>query len=109
MQPSLPFIIWGSSLLQTIIDKISLLQRKAVRTITFSDFCAHTDPIFKKLGILKFKDNIFLQNCLLVSACFHENLPKSFCDIFIKAEESHSHNTRYDKQGKLVIPSFNTS
>ena len=32
------------------------------------------DPIFKKLGILKFKNNIFLQNYLF--DYFHENLPK---------------------------------
>ena len=63
--------VWGQSF-QTIIDKISLLQRVAVRTITFSDYCAHTDPIFKKLGILKFKDNIFLQNCLFVYDYFHD-------------------------------------
>ena len=56
------------------MDKISLLQRKAVRTITFSDFCAHTDPIFKKFGILKLKDNIFLQNCLFVYAYFHDKI-----------------------------------
>ena len=48
------------------IDKISIIQKNAVRIITFAEFNAHTDPIFKKLRILKIKDHITLQNCLLV-------------------------------------------
>ena len=93
--------------LQTIIDKISLLQRKAGRTMTFSDFCVHTDPIFKTFGILKF--NVFLQNYLsmiIISMTISQN---PFVIFFIKAEGSHSHNIKYAKQGKLVIPSFNAS
>ena len=57
--------VWGQSL-QTVIDKISVLQRKAVRIMTFSQFTAHSDPLFKDLKILKVNDNIFLQNCLCV-------------------------------------------
>ena len=57
--------------LQTVIDKISLLQRKAVRLMTFSNFDAQSEPLFKELKILKIKDNIFLQNCLFVHDYFH--------------------------------------
>jgi hypothetical protein len=40
----------------TFLKKIAILQKNAMRIISFSDFNAHTSPIFKTLKILKFKD-----------------------------------------------------
>ena len=40
-----------------ILDKIFLIQKNDVHIITFAEFNAHTDPIFKKLKILKIKDH----------------------------------------------------
>ena len=54
--------VWGQSS-QAVIDKTSLLQKKAVTILTFSNFQAHSNPLFKHF---KVKDNIFLQNCLFV-------------------------------------------
>ena len=86
-----------------------MLQRKAVRIMTFSNFDAHSEPLFKELKILKVKDNIFLQNCLFVYDYFHGNLPKSFNNIFTKAEEMHTSFTRNANDGKIVIPSYNST
>ena len=58
--------VWGLTS-QTVIDKISLLQRKAIRIMTFSDARAHSDPLFKELKTQKADDNIFLQNCIFCS------------------------------------------
>ena len=57
--------IWTQKL-NSVSDKISILQKKAMRIMTFSDFNTHSDPLFKKLEILKFKDYIVLQNCTFV-------------------------------------------
>ena len=46
-------IVWGntySSNLQPLI----ILQKKAIRIITFSDFRTHTSPIFKQLSLLSY-------------------------------------------------------
>ena len=51
--------IWSQKLL-SVTDKISILQKNAVRIMTYSDFNAHSEPLFKQLDILKFKDNIVL-------------------------------------------------
>ena len=56
--------IWAQNLC-SVTHKISTLQRNAVRIMTFSDYKAHSEPLFNKLEILKFKD-IVLQNCLFV-------------------------------------------
>ena len=100
--------VWGQSL-QTVIDKISLLQRKAVRLMTFSNFDAHSEPLFKELKILKIKDNIFLQNCLFVHDYFHGNLPKSFNNTFTKVENTLTSFTRNACDGNIAIPSYNST
>ena len=46
--------------------------------MTFSDFKAHSLPLFGKLKILTFNDNITLLNCLLVYDYIKGNLPKRF-------------------------------
>ena len=58
-------IVWGntySSNLQPLI----ILQKKAIRIITFSDFRAHTSPIFKQLSLLKLCDVVELQTALFL-------------------------------------------
>ena len=45
-------LVWGHGNTTNILK----LQKKAIRTITNSKYNAHTDPLFKKLGILKIND-----------------------------------------------------
>ena len=57
--------IWTPKLL-SVTDKIFTLQKNAMRIITFSNFKAHTESLFKQLNILKFRDSISVNNCLFV-------------------------------------------
>ena len=100
--------MWGQSL-QTVTDKISILQKKAIRIMTFSDPRANSQPLFKEQKILKVEDNIFLQNCLFVFDYFKGNLPKSFNNIFTKTENIHSIFTRNANKGIVVPNMFNTT
>ena len=43
------------------IKPLQIIQRKAIRLITFSNFDAHTSPLFAKLNLLKLQDNLKLQ------------------------------------------------
>ena len=43
--------VWGMK-----ADQLEILQKKAVRIVTKSNFIAHTDPLFKQLNVLKIKD-----------------------------------------------------
>ena len=47
-------LAWGSTIKTG--HKLYLLQTKAVRTISNSHYIAHTDPIFRKLHIVKVTD-----------------------------------------------------
>ena len=91
------------------MNKISLLQRKAVRILTFSNFRDHTEPLFKEIEIFKVQDNIFLQNCLFVYNYFHGNLPDSFKNTFNKVDDIHSLLTRNINDGSLALPNCNST
>ena len=69
--------VWGQNK-NYAVKKIFKLQKNALRIITFSDFRASTNPLFKKLGILKISDNITLQNCLFVHDALNNKLPSNF-------------------------------
>ena len=99
--------IWAQSS-KTILYKISVLQRKAIRIMTFSDFQDHSEPLFKKLNILKAEDNIFLLNCLFVHDYFNGNLPHSFDNVFRKVNESYPILTRSADRGCLAINTSNS-
>ena len=100
--------VWTPKLL-SVTDKISRLQKNAMRIMTFSEFKTHSEPLFKKLDILKFTDNISLYNCVFVFDFLHGNLPKSFCETFRKIEDSHDTETRQACTGMLSIPIYNTT
>ena len=53
-------IVWGNTYDHNI-KPLQIIQRKAMRLITFSKFDAHTSPLFAKLNLLKLQDHIKLQ------------------------------------------------
>ena len=84
--------IWSQNL--DSVAKVSVLQKKAVRIMTFSDFRAHSLPIFKDLKILRFHDHVTLLNCLFVYDYLKGDLPKGFDNTFKRIEDSHVIGTR---------------
>ena len=85
------------------------LQKSAMRIMTFSEFKAHSEPLFKKLEILKFQDSLSLTNCIFVYDYLHRNLPQSFVKTFSRIADSHQNNTRQACAGMLYAPWYNTA
>ena len=77
--------------------------------MTFSEFRAHSEPLFKKLDIMKFQDSIVVNNCLFVYDYLNNNLPGSFINTFLRTNDMHEHKTRQATTGKLYIPSYKTT
>ena len=100
--------IWTPKLI-SVTDKISRLQKSAMRIMTFSEFRAHSEPLFKKLEILKFRDIISLNNCSFVYDYFHNNLPRSFTNTFFRSDDLHNYSTRQATSGLLHKPSCKTT
>ena len=53
------------------------LQKKALRIVNVAPYRSHASPLFKTCNILKFNDNINLQNFLFAYDTIHDNLPSS--------------------------------
>ena len=59
----------------TTLQPLSILQKKAMRLMTFSNFDEHTEPLFKRNGLLKLNDLIFLYNSLFMYDFYNNKLP----------------------------------
>ena len=92
-----------------LLNKIEVLQKNAMRIITFSEYKAHTNPLFKALKILKFKDQIELFNCLLVHDQLNNILPENFNTYFTTNKDLNNIDTRSSKTTKLFIPYVNST
>ena len=79
-------------------DRISKLQKRALRIMTNSGYNAHTEPLFKQLYLLKVKD-IFDVQCMKFWYKFvNKKLPNYFRDMFKYNHEVHDIGTRSHDQ-----------
>lgn len=62
-------------------QKLFILQKKAVRTIANSNYNAHTDPLFKKLNILKINDLCALHDLKFCYKFMNNLIPKYFYNL----------------------------
>ena len=67
--------IWGSSV---SIGKLIRLQKKSIRIITNSPYKSHTEPLFKRTGILKLTDQYKLNVLTFMYQHKNSKLPDSF-------------------------------
>ena len=68
--------VWGFKI--NSISKTFLLQKKAIRLMSFANKDAHTDPLFKKLEIIKLQDIITSINVLFVHKILNGESPTFF-------------------------------
>ena len=86
-------IVWVSTY-KTNLHRLVILQKRIIRIINKSHFNAHTEPIFKDLGILKFNDIHLLQLGQFMYSCKNSFLPPKFNNSFSQINQFHSYNTR---------------
>ena len=69
-----------------------IARKKCIRNINKSKYNSHTNPIFKKLNILKLND-LFDLNCKLFMHSFvHNKLPSCFESMFKKSNSLRTNN-----------------
>ena len=94
-------IIWGSTY-QSSVKKLSVLQKKIIRIISGAKYCAHADPLFYDLKLLKLNDMNVLQQCNFVYKCVNQPVSQQFRNLFYFNQDIHEHNIR--SSGLLHIP-----
>ena len=86
MYPFLKYgpVVWGNTY-PTNINPLFILQKRAVRTMTFCKFDEHSSPLFKQTNILKLSDLIKFQISIFMYK-FHKNqLPRCSIAIFCQS------------------------
>ena len=100
-------IAWGNTY-NTTLHPIYILQKKAVRVISFSSFHHHSSPLLKLLGIIiycivKYHIAVFMYK-------YHnELLPSVFKPFFTKVDHIHSYNARHASKSSYYLPKVRTN
>ena len=89
-------IVWGSTY-STNLNRIFLLQKRAVRIICKVSYDEHTNSLFKNLRILKFRDTYLLSLGKFMYSFSKGLLPTIFNDFFALSNEIHPYDTRSSK------------
>ena len=74
-------IVWSNTYDHNV-KRLQIIQRQAIRLITFSNFDAHTSPLFAKLNLLKLQDHIKLQTLFFMHQFNTGKLAKIFDSYF---------------------------
>ena len=77
----------------SIIQRILILQKRAVRIVHFQSRNSHTSPLFKQSSILKFQDEICLENTLFVSKSLNYLSSSVFNTRFSFSSDQHNYET----------------
>ena len=88
-------LAWGNAKSKEI-NKISIIQKRIIRTLSNSKYNAHTDPIYSCLKILKFEDILQYNSITFMYKYTNSILPDSFTNMFGEINQ-RSRNIRTDK------------
>ena len=97
-------LAWGNAKSKEI-NKISMIQKRIIRTLSNSKYNAHTDPIHSSLRILKFKDILQYNSITFMYKYTNSLLPDSFTNMFGETNQ-RSRNVRTDKIRYKTLDSF---
>ena len=70
----IPHINYGSLHLGQVGESLDTIQKKAIRTITYSHYIAHPEPLLKELNLLKVKDLFQLEILKFLFKLYHDKL-----------------------------------
>ena len=84
-------LVWAQN--YSGINRLVILQRKAFRIMNYQPRNSHTSPLFRKAAVLKFKDQIKLENILFISKSINNPLPSLINNCFVFSSDTHKYNT----------------
>ena len=87
-------IIWAHDSNTVRLDKIFKIQKRYVRMMTFSDFRAHSGPLFKQLSIMSVYDLYKYQLAIFMFKNANGMIPATHRFKFELNSDLHDYNTR---------------
>ena len=101
-------IAWGNTY-QTSLQSLFVLQKKAIRIITFSSFFEHTSLLFKDLNVIKLFDEVTVHIAVFMHKFKNHLLPTNFNVFFTSIKETHNYNTRLSSRMTYALPKTRTN
>ena len=99
--------VWGFTF-KSYFEKLSVVQKKIVKVMTFNKETASSTPIFSDLEFLKMDDIRQLQLLSFVYDCQNKLAPAYFHNFFVQCAQIHSYSTRLASRGDLFLERKNT-
>ena len=109
--------IWGNTN-ESNINRIFLKQKRVIRIICRANFYDHTNPLFKKLNILKLKDLIELRSAIFLFKASCQTLSKKLQLIFnfntvdkkytLRNQQDYQHKYVRTKQKQMCLSIYGT-
>ena len=100
-------LVWAQN--YNVINRLVILQKKALRIMNYQPRNSHTSLLFRKAAVLKFKDKINLENILFVSKSINNLLLSLFNNWFVFSSDTHKYNTSWSSNDKLQKYSYRTN
>ncbi len=101
-------LIWGNTYSSTP-QHLYILQKKAIRIITFSKHNEHSSPLFKRLNIMKLPDLVSFHPVKFMYK-FHNNLLLvAFDQFYIPVHGAFNYSTRLAVKQSYYLPKTRTS
>ena len=85
--------VWGNTC-DNYLEPFILKQKQCIRTITFSQFKAHTEPLFQELNILSFHKLAINRILLLMYNNYADILSTAISSLFVRNDVYLDHYTR---------------
>ena len=98
-------ILWGCAA-DKFLKKIDTLQKRCIRNVSLQKYNAHSEPIFKMLGILKNSDKIAYSQAIFMHQYRNKKLPTSFENMFQDITDSNELQTRNNDYNYLNRPAI---
>ena len=102
MLPHLSYCVevWGNNY-KTLIQPIFILQKKAIRIVSHSDYYTPTNPLFIQLHTLKLQDLVELNTAIIMYKAKNDLLPTCIQQLF------HSRQSLYNLRGVAIFKGTN--
>ena len=108
-----PFVIYGiiawGNTYETTLKPIFVLQKKALRIITFSSFDHPSSSLYKSLNIIKLPDLVKLTVAIFMYKYHNRLLPTAFQSFFTNVNKVHNYNTRLASKQSFYLPRARTN
>ena len=101
-------VAWGQAL-NTHLNKIVTLQKRALRLMYFADYKSHSVSLFLNSGILPVKLHYFKSVASLLHDVDNRHAPPNISNLFTRSKQIHSYTTRSAIAGNFHVEMWRTN